>query len=650
LEKLKFKDPKEYHDYWAKLVELEREAEKEFHLQEIASISGKEREKRGRALVGLKAKLVGTLIGDFLLYRFYKEHMPQHQINVSDQVLISKDNPLKWSIEGTVYEKGKNYLTVAVGQKLPKWKSYRLDLFVNDITFKRMLSTLDIFEKGQVEVDRDIILGKGKPKVCTEKLEFFNKNLNHSQQEAVQRAVCSPELFLIHGPPGTGKTTTLVEIILQLINKGKKILATADSNTAVDNLLERVIKHNIETVRIGHPVRIKRELLEVSLDSKVENHPDYKKVKKIDNKIQALKEKQEDYLKPIPQRRRGLTDEEILRYAQEGKKVRGHKIETIKKMAEWVKIQHQINELLQEKRALEEQIVKDIIQNAKVVFATNSGSGSEFLQDFKFDVVVVDEASQSTEPSSLIPVVKGKKFILAGDHKQLPPTILNPEAKGLEFTMFERLIKLYPENSHMLQIQYRMNEVIKNFPSQLFYNGQLISDEKVKDIKLSDIAQIQEGNPILDDTPIVFIDTGGRFLEKQKRDSKSKYNPEEAKLVKYIVERLKEAGVSPSDIGVITPYKEHEEYLKKLLPDVEVKTVDGFQGREKEVIVISLVRSNPDEEIGFLQDLRRLNVAITRGKRKLIMVGDSKTLSSNPVYKKLIQYIQNHGKVVKIED
>jgi superfamily I DNA and/or RNA helicase len=193
-----------------------------------------------------------------------------------------------------------------------------------------------------------------------------------------------------------------------------------------------------------------------------------------------------------------------------------------------------------------------------------------------------------------------------------------------------------------------MNELIKEFSSREFYNGGLISHESVKNIKLSDIAEEKSENPALDDTPIVFIDTQGKFEEKTRRGSFSKYNPKEAEFVKKLVEDLKKMGIPPEDIGVITPYKDHEDYLKQLIPDVEVKTVDGFQGREKEVIIISLVRSNPQEEIGFLEDLRRLNVALTRAKRKLIIVGDAKTLSSNEVYRKLIEFIKEKGKLLTV--
>ncbi|WP_457640999.1 IGHMBP2 family helicase [Persephonella sp.] len=648
--RLRFKDRREYVSYWENIVELERYAEKDFHLNEIISLSGKERQKKGRAILNLKAKYIGEIIGEFQVYRFFREDMPDHQINVGDVVLVSRKHPLKDGIEGTVLEKGKHFITVVFTQFLPSGKKWRIDLFVNDITFKRMLGTLEFFEKGYSFYPEDIVLGSGSPQSCETEVTFFNENLNQFQKEAVRKAVCSEKLFLIHGPPGTGKTTTLLEIILQHVKKGDKVLATADSNTAVDNIVEGLVERGVNVVRIGHPARLKRELLDVSLDAKVENHVKYQEMRKLEKKIKKLKSYQENYLKPTSQRRRGLSYDEVLKYAKSNKKVRGQKIENLKSMAEWIRLQRDIQKLIEQKRKIEDSIVQDLLDTAEVICATNSTAGSEFLSEYVFDVVFIDEASQSTEPSSLIPVIKGSKLIMAGDHKQLPPTVLHPDAKDLSFTMFERFIQIYPENVYMLRIQYRMNDLIKEFPSNEFYNGELISAESVKERKLSDITGKTGDTPITDDTPVVFIDTEGKFLEHQKKGSRSKYNPQEAKAVKLIVGYLKQMGVNPDDMGVITPYKDHEEYLKKIIPDVEIKTVDGFQGREKEVIIISLVRSNPDEEIGFLDDLRRLNVALTRAKRKVIVIGDGKTLSSNEIYRRLLKFVKKKGKLISADE
>ncbi|RUM50354.1 MAG: IGHMBP2 family helicase [Hydrogenothermus sp.] len=647
--KLKFKDKQEYKNYFLPLIEKERKAEKEFYINEIKKLSGKEREKKGRAILNCKAKFLGDYIGGFYLYKFSREEMPRHQINAGDLVLVSVKNPLKDGIEATVLEKGNKYLTLVFSQKINTKSRYRIDLYVNDITFKRMEEALEDFVNSKNIFDEGIILGNKEPEYRKENLniDFKNKNLNKFQKEAVKKSLLAKEIFLIHGPPGTGKTTTLIESIIQHIKQGKKILATADSNTAVDNLVEGLLKYNVNLVRIGHPARVREDILSQSLDIKLTKHKKYQKIRELENKIQKLKKQQDNFQKPVPAKRRGLTDEEILLYAKLEKKVRGHKIQTIKSMANWIQLQQQISALIEEKLKVEEEIINNIINTSDIVLATNSGSYSHFLKEKKFDVVFIDEAGQATEPSTLMPLIKAKKAILAGDHKQLPPTILSEEAKELSFTMFERFTNLYPQFVYMLKIQYRMNEIIMKFPSRQFYNNELIADESVRNITLSQIIKTLQNSPIIDDTPIIFIDTQGHFPEKQKKDSQSKYNPDEAKLIKNIVEELLEAGLSPKDIGIITPYKDQEDFLKKLVKDVEIQTVDGFQGREKEVIIISLVRSNEEGDIGFLEDLRRLNVAITRPKRKLIIIGDKKTIENNPTYRMLISYIKQKGKFLK---
>lgn len=286
--------------------------------------------------------------------------------------------------------------------------------------------------------------------------------------------------------------------------------------------------------------------------------------------------------------------------------------------------------------------MNDILYNADAVFATNSGAGGEFLENRKFDIVFIDEAAQAMEPSTLIPLIKAKQAIFAGDHKQLPPTILSND-KRLMVSLFERFTALYDNIYYTLGIQYRMNEKINNFPSCEFYECKVKTYEKIKNITIKDL-DIKDDESYGGFTPVVFIDTMGKFLEKTKSGSFSKYNPLEAEYVKNLVEKLIQNGAKEEYIGVITPYKDHEEYIKKILKNaVEVKSVDGFQGREKEIIIVSLVRANENEEIGFLNDIRRLNVAITRPKRKLIVIGDANTLKVNKTYEDLIEYVKKEG-------
>ncbi|WP_457564169.1 IGHMBP2 family helicase, partial [Caminibacter sp.] len=542
--KLIFNDVKEYKEYWATLIEKERAAEKEFHLNEIKRLSGVERQKRGRAVLGLRMRYIGEFL-DFKIYRFNRNNMPDHQIKVGDIVLISKGEPLKFNQEATVSAVGKNFIEVYSKEPIFRSKLYRLDLFVNDITFKRMLKALDMVEGGNSRFDTEVLLGKRAPKL--EVVEVRSEKLNDSQNEALKKSINS-EVFLIHGPPGTGKTTTLAEVIKKHI--GKKILVSADSNVAVDNVMEKLKDYNI--VRIGHPAKIESNLMKYSLDVKIRRDKRYKEVEKIIKKIDDLKYLQEKRTKkPTPARRRGMSDEEILALAKQGKGKRGVKAEWIKEMAEWLKIQQKINKLYDEKNKITEEIMEDVLNNAEIVFATNSGAGSEFLENREFDVVFLDEAAQAMEPSTLIPLIKGPQAIFAGDDKQLPPTILSNDER-LKVSMFERFHKLYPNNAHTLEIQYRMNEKINNFPSCEFYECRVKTFEEIKNITIKDLG-IKEDEFYAGFSPYVFIDTKGKFLEKVKKDSPSKYNPLEAEYVLKLVERFLENSAKEEHIGVITP-------------------------------------------------------------------------------------------------
>lgn len=566
------------------------------------------------------------------MYRFSFAEPKDHQIKVGDIVLISKGEPLKAAAEATVSAVGKRYVEVMTKERLFKSKLYRVDLFVSDITFKRMRKAIENIENS--EFDPEIILGKREPEVV--QCDTKSDKLNESQNEALRLALNS-ELFLIHGPPGTGKTTTLAEVVRKNIGKGR-ILVSADSNVAIDNMLEKLKDRKV--VRIGHPAKINDELMGFSIDALIREDPRYLEVQRMIDGIDEFKRvRDKNYQKPTPSQRRGLTNDEILTLAAQDKGKRGLRSSKIKKMAGWIELNNKIAILHEQKEAILNKIIQEKLRDAEVIFTTNSGAGSEFLEDFKFDMLFLDEAAQCVEPSALIPIIRSKRVIMAGDHKQLPPTILS-DAKRLSYTLFERFENLF-NASYILRIQYRMNDKICKFSSCEFYDCLVESSKSVKDIKLSDIADTNEF--VGYDEPMVFFDTEGRFLEASKKGSYSKYNPLEAEFVKRLVDELLSLGVKPCDIGVITPYKDHEEYMRRMIDSVEIKSIDGFQGREKEVIILSLVRANDNEEIGFLRDKRRLNVAITRAKRKLMIVGDAKTLASHRIYARLIDYILKQG-------
>jgi len=658
--KKEVKEIKRVHEYVERLKSLinaERKAEMQAQQAEIRRLSGKERELLGRAVLNLKGSRAGSKFHLYLV-KFSRRKSIDTEISTGDVVLVSRGNPLKSDLLGTVLKVTERSITVAFENKPPSWvykHGVRIDLYVNDVTFKRMEENLELLRHatGRQRHLRNIILGIESPKGA-EKVEFEaeDSSLNESQRKAVSLALGSPDFFLVHGPPGTGKTRTLTELIVQLVKAGNRVLACADSNIAADNLILRLSQYPwLKLVRVGHPARVMEELERFSIFALFEETEEAETLKHKHKTLQELMEKRDTFQKPIPQVRRGLTDEEILKLASTNKGARGISKSLMRSMANWLVLNEEINEKFEEVKALEKEAFNRIILEADVVVSTNSMAFSEFLKDFSFDVAVIDEGSQQVEPSTLIPIMKANRFYIAGDHKQLPPTILSEEAKELENTLFEKLINQHENLSMMLDIQYRMNEKIMEFPNKEFYEGKLKAHPSVKDHTLRDlgVSDCQRFEKLLSpDEVLGFLDTKEvNAMEFQPEGSTSFENYQEAKLVVDLVEELLKAGVKREWIGVITPYAAQVKLLKQMFLEksikVEVNSVDGFQGREKEVIILSFVRSNEEKELGFLKDLRRLNVSITRAKRKLLCVGDSSTLSSHPTYKRFLDYIKLKG-------
>ena len=634
------------------LIELEREAEIESMKREIKRLPRAKRERLGRAVLHMNGKIIGEEFG-YKVVKYGRRKDFETEINVGDVVLISKGNPLKSDLTATVVEKGTRFISVAL-DRVPLWalKDVRLDLYVNDITFRRMMENLNLLSPyGKRALSYYLGLIKPKPS----KLEDFtpHKELNESQKKAVSMALGSKDFFLIHGPFGTGKTYTLSEIIIQEVKRGNKVLATAESNVAVDNLVEN-LKNIVNVVRLGHPSRITPSLIETSLFYLLEKDKRYEEVRKLRQEMEKLVELRDREQKPVPQWRRGLRDQEIHSLAKKMKGYRGVSPRRIRSMSRWLELNEKVNSLLSEIQKKEDEIIKRIIDDSDVVLSTNSGAALDFIKDITFDVAVIDEGSQSTIPGVLIPVAKVKRFIIGGDHKQLPPTILSEKAKELSKTLFEGLITRYPQKSTMLLVQYRMNKKLMEFPNKEFYKGRLKAASSVGNIVIGDLGvrpfdQNSFNTAILDNEPLVFVDTTSspKKYERQRKGSESRENPLEVKIVAKIVDTLIKAGAKEEWIGVISPYDDQIDLLKRRIQyDVEVHTVDGYQGREKEIIIISFVRSNPPSELGFLTDLRRLNVSLTRGRRKLIAVGDSETLKIHPTYSRFLEFVRKKGKYI----
>lgn len=655
-------DYKEYREKYSELVEMEREEEMRRHRNEIKNLSPEERQDKGRALLHLKGRDEGKgLAGKYIVKFLGRGELPDHELSVGDLIVASKDEPLNPdNPTGTVIERTNYSVSAAFDQKPPGFiygKGLRIDLYVNDIIYQRMLEAIDAFDvvMGKKRYVRGMLLGELEPRFGeTEEVEIKNEDLDSSQRKAVRRSLEAEDMFLIHGPPGTGKTTAMIETIEQHVERGYKVLATADSNVAVDNIVDFLNRRGFYAVRVGHPARVTETLREHTLDYLVEKKEKYQEAQEIWSKVDELNEEQEKHTYPSGKYRRGMSNKKIKKMADKGKGSRGVSADRIEEMAKWIDIQETISRLVEKAKKLEDGAVDEIIDSSDVVCTTNSTAGSELMQGRDFDVVMIDEATQATEPSCLIPMNHANKVVMAGDHRQLPPTILNQEAKekGLDETLFERMLDVHGTGiKEMLQVQYRMNTDIMDFPSEHFYGGELTADGSVADHKLDiDLGKVEDSlkDALNPENVVVFIDTEGKEKEQTRRGSTSKYNPGEADIVEKIVNNLLASGIDPQDVGVISPYDDQVTLLNQRIDaeGLEIKTVDGFQGRQKDVIILSFVRSNNSGNIGFLEDMRRLNVSITRARKKLIMIGDSETLRENKTYKELIGYVENNGKII----
>ena len=639
---------KKYIKNLIKLVNYERDAEIELMRFEIAHMSGQKREELGRAINKVKGKYIGEELG-LKIVQFGRSEIIDTEISVGDMVLVSTANPLSSDFTGTVTEKGARYIKVAFDKRIPRWvvkKKVRLDLYANDVTFRRMEDNLNHLSlKGKNALEYMLTERNPKKNKPVPYIDYIDKSLNESQKRAIENALSCQNFYLIHGPFGTGKTRTLVELISQETRQNHKVLATAESNAAVDNILERLMENKrLNLTRLGHPQRVSKHNITQTLAYKVENHKLNKKISKIHKKIDNLIEKRKVHTKPTPQYRRGYSDYDILFNASKGKGGRGISAEKMKSMAQWIEYNQQIDELHDDIKRIENRMIGEIIENSDVILSTNSSAALESIAKTKFDVAIIDEASQATIPSVLIPIAKAHRFILAGDHKQLPPTIISEKAQKLEKTLFEELIKNYPFKSQLLNIQYRMNSLLMKFPNAEFYNNNLKSDSSVDDITINDIINTTDKEEAM-----LFVDTSNidENGERHLKDSKSIINKTEADIAVKLANDYLNVGLEETDIGIISPYADQVKIIQDRTP-VEVKTVDGFQGREKEIIIISTVRSNEDGNIGFLKDLRRLNVAITRAKRKLIIIGNINTLKANPTYLRLIEFAKENNVLVKL--
>lgn len=660
------------------------------------------------------------------------------------------------SVEGVVYKVTDTRIVVAVDAS--DSQSDDLDLpdrcrvvkLANSVTYDRMEKALDQLEKLVVPSATggnppawpkmtklvEVLMGTSEPTKPQplKDVTFFDATLNDSQKEAIKFAIAAPEVACIHGPPGTGKTHTLIELIRQLTSvtpsnpKPLRLLVCGASNLSVDNIVERLVAlpsastgEKLKITRLGHPARVMAHegVLDATLDAQAGRSDQAALAKDVKNEIEAA-------MSVLTGKGKGA----------KGKAPRG---------AERKKMWEEVKALRKEYRQREGGVVETVLAESQIVLATCHSAGSKQLYKHDFDVLIIDEATQALEAVCWIPIFKAKKLILAGDPMQLPPTILSVDSKkakskdkpnstpkssskkpdpkqkekksaqtedvlespqplsddeasqssesegseddkavksakapsnrppaaakvpskrlrpprSLETTLFDRLEKMYgPGIKRMLNVQYRMHAQIAEFPSKVMYAGKLTSHPSVaahllKDLSNAGVDNEEDEKEVLG-TPVVFFDTAGcEYFERLEGDGDegSRCNENEAEVVKRWVEKLVGASVLPSQIAVITPYQAQVTLLTSLLrptygAELEIGTVDGMQGREKEAVVISLVRSNETREVGFLKDKRRLNVAMTRARRHLCVVGDSSTVQHGGSFlKKWIKWLEDNADV-----
>ncbi len=617
-------------------IECERDEERERHILEIKSLSPKEREEKGRALIGLKkGKAELTLTGDYL-YKFSKKDksdLPDLEFSSGDQVVISQYDPLDaLNPTGLVCEMGKNYIKIQTSQILKgSSRDYRLDLFVNDLTYQRMQNALSLAKSPSNNFIQEILSGNYFANTKSNEKIDLPKDLNEKQLEGLEYSIHCNGFYSVQGPPGTGKTFMGARIIKMLVNSGKKVLLSADSNAAVDNMMKKCLDIGIEPLRIGHPIRVNENLKPYTLDYRIVRDALFENVFIYEKEIEKKKKKLKELDKPKQKDVRGLTYQEIMTLIEKNQSARGLSKRTLRSMKSYVKTALSIEKLYEKIKEVKEEITLRLMEESSVIALTNSTCGSELMEGMHFDFSVIDEASQASIPSSLIPILKANRFILIGDHYQLPPVVISRNAVdlGLSRSLMDYLAEKYPFQLCMLETQYRMNKEICNLVSKNFYFSKLKADKTVSDnyIKL-------QKNREVNNLPLEFINIEGK--DRIKADSRSFYNVEEALFCSKLVSFYKNAGLKSENIAVISPYRAQVEFLRKHIESVEIDTVDAFQGREKDLVIISTVRANDYEKIGFLADKRRLNVAISRAKQKMILLGSKKLLESNELYKKII--------------
>lgn len=515
------------------------------------------------------------------------------------------------------YVNGSRMKLIFFRDELPDWVNdgkIGVNLIFDDNQYKEMEKALELAEgarNNRLADIRDVLLGLSSPGRMQPAM-YSDLALNPSQQDAVALILGTEDVAVVHGPPGTGKTTTLAGAIQELVRTGERILVCCPSNAATDHIALKLSTLGLHVTRIGNISRVDHKTLSLTLESKLMEH--------------EMASQYRDYRKRADEFRR-MAGKYKRQFGKEEKMQRDL-------------LYKEARELLREANNLEEFMVGQIISQSQVVCSTLIGSEHRLLKGRTFDVVVIDEAAQALEPACWVAIPKGRRIVFAGDPFQLPPTVKSEPQKNnpLRITLMEKLLPLIPERIQLLNVQYRMHEAIMAFSSAYFYENKLLADASVARHVLEHPQQE------FFDIPVHFYDTAGCGLEeKQDAETRSFSNPGEAEILRKILASF-EPLPDASDIAVISPYRMQVNLLQELVSSMaDVNTIDSFQGQERDWVCISLVRSNEKGEIGFLQDYRRMNVAMTRARKQLLIVGDSATLGKDPFYELILRQCEEKG-------
>ena len=595
---------------------------------------------KGYSWYPLQVTETGYGIGGRPTVTVVREGEEAHQFRSGTSINLFTTQPMANGPQraGVIHYIKKNRMKIVLGgEDLPDWLQsggVGVDLMFDERTYVEMdraLQLLETAEGSRIGELRDVITGvrAAETRPVPESAVAHLGHLNESQREAVRNILGAEHLSLIHGPPGTGKTTTLVAAVVELVKTESRVLFCTPSNSAADLVTMRLAEMGLNVVRTGNISRVEEEVLRHTLDIQIADHPDTAQVKKLRKEAAELRKKA-------------------------GKKKgrdKGMAFRDAGRLSKWA-------------RQLEDRTLDHVLDTTQVVVCTLIGAAASILSNHEFRTCIIDEAAQALEPATWIPILKANRAVLAGDPFQLPPTVKNREAekKGFNETLLEKCLMksvsdaktlktplpgdLPPAQGNLLQVQYRMNEPIMGYSNDYFYEGRLRAAELVAQRSLP-------GVPLAES--VVFIDTAGTgFEEKLHPRFKSRYNDGELNIMREHLLDLR-SSTPPEDIlptvAIISPYRQQVVRAEDLVEDeprlsdfkLSINTVDGFQGRERDVVYLSLVRSNERQEIGFLADYRRMNVAITRAKKYLIVIGDSATIGNDAFFAGFLEYVEKNG-------